>query len=278
MRRIFLPFLALVFLLTVQIGFAEEIVQDVIKHLEGLHIQTGDLLFWATNEIDSCLIQKFTDGPYSHAGIFSVAPDGTILMYDVHPMGGVRRSSSQDFFGVDQSKVVSMAVVRYKGTVNREDLLKRLDQFLARKDQVIFDQSMALEGGSGYLALLQGKKLALYCTEFVYRLYEGIYSGPVFFENDYPLIYGKRDIFRSMPEDAEIYGEFKQWIGVNPVQRFQEWLTSHKSRVIISANGMLRGGGFEVLYEKSDKTRLKSWAVQLFEMPIQDTSISQATQ
>lgn len=253
----------------------QDILADVLNHLKTINVQTGDLLFWATNEIDSVLIQKFTDGPYSHAGILSVAPDGEILMYDVNPVGGVRRSLSKENFGVDPAKLVHIAVVRYKGTLNREELLRRLEIVWIKKSQIQFDQSMGLEGGMDYAALLNGKKLSLYCTEFVYRLYEGIYSGPAFYENDYERIYSKKNIFNNTPEDSEIYDQFKRWQGANPVERFQEWLMAHKSRVIISANGILRAGGFEVIYEKSDTTHFQLWALKLLESSESDTAVSE---
>jgi hypothetical protein len=277
-KKFFYSMLIVVFLSSFQSALpdeqTEDVFLDVLGHLKELNIQTGDLLLWSTNEIDSMFIQKFTEGSYSHAGVLSVDADGKILIYDVYPGQGLRKSYIENHFGLDQGKLVSMAVIRYKGTLDRDGLVKRLDQFWARKNQIQFDQSMALEEGDDYGALLNGKSLSLYCTEFIFRLYEGIYQGTDFFENDYPRVYMKKDIFQTVPWDSEIFNEFGRWMGVRPVEQFQKWLTSHKSQVLICANGMLRAGGFEVLYEKQDKTRLKPWGMRLLEISQGDTAVS----
>lgn len=276
-KNIFFMFV-FIFISGFQTSFPEEQVEDVlfdvINHLKDLNVQTGDLLFWSSNEIDSVLIQRFTEGVYSHAGILSVTPDGKIVIYDVHPGDGLRRSYIENHFGLDQGKLVSMAVVRYKGILDRQEISKRLDEFWARRAQIQFDQSMALEEGVDYASLLRGENLSLYCTEFIYLLYDGASSGPVFFENDYPRVYLKKDLITSIPMDSEIISEFKLWLGIRPVEQFQKWLTSHQSQVLISANGMLRPGGFEILYEKHDRERLKPWAIRLLETSLSDTPVA----
>lgn len=231
------------------------------KIQEDSSIQTGDLLFWGTTNMDSVIIQKFTEGAYSHAGVFWRDSDGRLWLYETHPREGLRRSLIENQFQANEKKkLVAMALVRYNGRLDRAALEERLKDFWEHRDQIAFDQSMALEPGGDFKALLRGERLSLYCTEFIYRLYEGAYSGPVFFENDYPRVYMQRDILAAVPVDQEILYEFQQWLGIRPVEQFQKWLTSHKSQVLITANGMLRGGGFKPVFQAADPARFRAWA------------------
>jgi len=279
MKNWTLSVLTCVFLSVGGISFAEEsghdLLTDAINRAKEMNIQTGDLFLWATNEMDSVLVQKFTEGPYSNAGVLSVEADGKILLYLVYPGQGLIRSPIEDYFRNERDSLVSVAVVRYKGTLDSKDVSRRLDQFWLRKDQIEFDRSMALEPGMDYAALLNGRNLYLYCTEFIYRLYEGIMTGPVFFENDFQRVYMQKETFQAVTADSEILEQFKRWVGVQPGEQFQRWLTEHKSQILISPNGMLRGGGFDVLFEKKDKSRFKPWALKLLESSSSDTGLKE---
>lgn len=256
---------------------SEDILDQFLNELKSKQVQTGDLVFWALNKMDSVLIQKFTEGPFSHAGVLEVDPDGKLWIYDVYPGMGLRKSVLENQFGAERANLVALALVRYKGNLDRSEIKKRLDGFWARRAQIQFDQSMALEEGGDYGALLKGDNLSLYCTEFVYRVFEGAAMGIPLYENDYPRVYKQKDLFSTVPADAEIIYEFQRGLGVHSVEQFQKWLTSHKSRILISANGMIRGSGFEIIFQVRDTQRLKSWSRRLLDSSQSDSPVSEMT-
>jgi hypothetical protein len=235
----------------------QDILERFLDRVKKETVQSGDVIFWALSQRDSVIIQRFTEGVYSHAGILWVDEEGKIWILDVIPGEGLQRSSLENHFVKDRSDLIELALVRYKGPLDREEITRRLKEFWSRKNQIKFDHSLALEEGQDYAALINGKVLSLYCTEFVYRVYEGIFSGPPFFENDYPKVYQEKDAFDFISADIQVAYELERLMGIRPEEQFEKWLTSHKSQVIISANGMLRGGGFTVLFEVQDRERQK---------------------
>ncbi|MDP3979846.1 MAG: YiiX/YebB-like N1pC/P60 family cysteine hydrolase [Chlamydiota bacterium] len=232
-------------------------------------LQTGDLIIWASGDMDSVIIQKFTEGDYSHVGMIWIDPINRLWLVDVHPGLGLRRQLLDDFLIHQRNKLVAIAAIRFKGELDREEIKRRIEMFWQRKDQISFDQGFAIEPDMNYASLLEGKAIRLYCTEFVYFVYEGASSGAKIFVNDYDRVYEKKNIFEKIQNlDQDIINEFQFWLGIKPVEQFQIWLTSHQVQVLLSVNGMLRTGSYEFVYEMKDKSSLKPGAKKFLELDI----------
>lgn len=243
----------------------EPVVAQFLSQLKekDYQIQTGDLLLWSSGEIDSIIIQKFTDGPYSHAGIIWVDRNNKAWLVDVHPGVGIRKEDLVRFIDKHDRKFLSLALVHYKGSLDRHQVSERILSFVKRKDQIKFDQSMGLEEGADYRALREGQLLRLYCTELIYRIYEGLAIGAPVFENDYDRVYDKKELIAAIPQyDQDVIFQFQKWLGLKPVEQFKQWITSHQSQVLISVNGMLRSGGYDTLVELKNPIVLMPWAVK----------------
>ena len=233
-------------------------------------IKTGDLFLWGSKNMDSVIIQKFTDGPYSHAGIIWRDSLNYLWLIDVHPGTGLRRQLLRDFLDKQRRELVSVAIVKYKGDIDREEIKRRLDAFWQNKANVKFDRAMALEKGKDFNALMRGEELSLYCTEFILRIYEGVLTGKKIFENDYQRVYDKKEILNMISDmDEEIIREFQFWLGLNHIELFEKWLTAHRQPVLISANGMIRSDAFEIIFTYEDFAYLKSGARKFLELDIE---------
>jgi hypothetical protein len=243
----------------------QDLLEKFLDQLKKESVQTGDLVFWASNAMDSVLIQRFTEGPFSHAGIVWIDENGKNWIFDVDPKIGLSQVSLEKLFGEERNQLIALALVRYQGRLDRKEIAQRLTEFWKRKNQIKFDHSMTLEEKKDYAALLMGEPLSLYCTEFIYRIYEGAFAGPPFFENDFLRVYTQKDALKSILSDQGAAQQFQILLGVRPAEQFEKWLMSHQSQILISTNGMIRGGGFEVLFDVQDRERLKPWAKKILQ-------------
>src|SRR5574341_1766413 len=91
----------------------EDFLETFLDRLKTESVQTGDLIFWALNQMDSVLIQRFTEGPYSHAGIVWVDENGKNWVFDVDPKGGLRQSPLENLFSEERNQLIALALVRY---------------------------------------------------------------------------------------------------------------------------------------------------------------------
>lgn len=244
---------------------SENIAEHFNSILKQEIIKTGDVIVWGTNEMDSVIIQKFTEGPYSHAGIIWKDEEGKDWLLEISSNEGLMRTSIDKMFVSNPQSLTAVALLRYKGKLDEFKITERIKEFWNRKSQIKFDRSFGMNEKENYAALLKGESVSLYCTELIYWIYEGLTDGPVCFQNDYDRVYLQKDLFGSVPVDQEILYQFQQWLGIKPVEQFQNWLMAHKGQALISVNGMIRSNGFKVVGELKEPGNFKSWAVRFLQ-------------
>jgi hypothetical protein len=210
--------------------------------------QTGDILLWSNTSIDSLTIQALTDGDYSHCGLIYRDSESKVWVMDIHPKSGLRLLPLDEYVHPKNFELVNIGLMRYRGKLNQDLIKVYIDRLLSHKDRIRFDGSMVDEGLDLDLDLLEKNSYSLYCSELVYKILMHCTSGAVLYENDYDRVMNKWAILSSSKTILNPFDSVKLFFFNFHLKK----LKTHSNKILISPNGFVRSGAFNILKEIRD--------------------------
>lgn len=234
--------------------------------LSAPRLRTGDLVFWSNTSMDSLIIQELTDGPYSHCGMIYEDRLGKIWVLDAFPRSGLRVLTLEDYLEPRGNvQWINIALIRYRGALNGAILRRWIEALINARDHFVFDRKMIYEPSDLDITNPMKHKRPLYCAELIHGVLSAAAHNRVIYENDFGRVMAKWDRLGSRASRK----------GLSPVdlvklfymRLYLKDLRNHRNKVLITPNGLLRGGSFETVAETrgiSKPFRLKK---ALCEMP-----------
>lgn len=210
-------------------------------------IRTGDILLWSNTSIDSMAIQELTDGPYSHSGLVHKDEQNRIWILDTYPEKGLRHILLEDYLTPKEFKLVNVGLIRLKGALNVPLLETHIQKLLENQHRIVFDNNLIFDGASFDLNQLSRPSYAIYCSELIYVLLRNSSSATLLYENDYDRIMKKWDILKSKPKGKR--PSALDFIKLYYLKLNLKKLRDDKDKILITPNGILRSGAYNVIKE-----------------------------
>ena len=224
-------------------------ISDFLTHPknESLSPSTGDILVWANTSMDSLIIQELTDGRYSHCGLVYKDENDEVWILDAFPRFGLRFMRLKNYLEPRGTvKLINVGLLRYKEPINIDTVNQYVHELIRMRDHVIFDKFMILDIESLELKDLENNSIKLYCCEMIYWIFRQASDTENFFSNDYDRVMTKWALLASKAKD-----------GVGPIdlvklfyiKLYLNKLRAHPRKILITPNGMIRSGSFEIIQE-----------------------------
>jgi hypothetical protein len=210
-------------------------------------LQTGDILLWANNSIDSLVVQELTDGPYSHTALIHRHRDGKIWVMDTYPEAGLRYMPIDEYLNPKEFKLTRVGIMRFRGKIDLPLMEEYIHQLLKNQHQISFDNALIFDDSRFELETLKNQAYPLYCTEIIYQIMRHCTVSTDLYVNDYDRIMHKWETLSAQTKGKKLSP--LQFIKLFYLKLNLKKLKESTLKILITPNGMRRSPSFEMIYE-----------------------------